>query len=200
MAINLSKSYTARFGAPSISQVDPVIFRLRTFAACMAHPTCLDRCCSWGVDIDAANMERLFAHSEALESATGIPKERWFEPEIEGDHEYPSGRVGRTRAENGACVFLDRLDRGCLIHRYAASEGLDVFELKPMMSSLFPLSFSGGVLLASDEAEEGSLFCSGEGVSLYKGSRGVLLDLFGPEFVAELDDLEKTLPASCEGQ
>lgn len=194
MTLPLSKTYTTRFGAPSVSQVDPIIFRLRIFGDCMAHDTCVDRCCAWGVDVDVPNMERLYAHADALEPLTGFPKERWFEEETEADPEYPGGRVGRTRVEGGTCVFRNRAGRGCLIHSYALTEGHDVVALKPLMSSLFPLSFSGGVLLAADEVEEGTLFCGGAGVTIYDCSRETLKDFFGEELVSELDCIQGALP------
>lgn len=189
----LSRAYTCRLGAPTLERVDPAIFELAYFANCPACTTCADQCCSWGVDVDGANMERLLDHAEALEARTGVPRERWFEAAVVPDADFPSGRVGRTRSEDGACVFLRREGRGCHIHGYALEAGLDVYALKPMVSSLFPLSFSQGTLFASDEAEEGSLACAGEGESLYRGSRAVLEDLFGAELVGELDGLEREL-------
>lgn len=187
----LSRPYTCRLGAPTLERVDDAIFHLAYFADCPACRTCGDQCCSWGVDVDADNMARLLDHAGALEQRTGVPRERWFEPRVDEDPDFPSGRVGRTRAENGGCVFLRRPDRGCHIHAYALESGLDVYALKPMVSSLFPLSFSAGTLFASDEAEEGSLACAGSGASLYRGSRAVLEDLFGAELVRELDGLER---------
>lgn len=199
MILELSKTYCSRYGAPSISKVDEAIFRFAYFADCRACDFCADQCCSWGVDVDEPNMARLLAHADALEARTGVPKERWFEAELEEDPDFPGGRVGRTRAEDGACVFLDRKNRGCHIHGYCLEVGLDVYSLKPFMSSLFPLTFGEGLLLVSDEVEEGSLACTGPGQSVYRGSRGVLEHCFGTDFVAELDRLETAAPVRRGG-
>ena len=58
------------------------------------------------------------------------------------------------------------------------------------MSTLFPLTFEYGVLAASNEIVDGSLVCSGEGHTAYRGSRSEVDHYFGPELVAELDRLE----------
>jgi len=188
--LELSKTYCSRYGAPRISKVDTGIFRFAYFAECRACGFCADQCCSWGVDVDAPNMARLLEHAEPLEARTGVPRERWFEARLEEDPDFPGGRVGRTRAEGGACVFLDRKNRGCHIHGYCLDRGLEVHSLKPFMSSLFPITFGDGLLLASDEVEEGSLACAGAGTSVYRGSRAVLEQYFGADLVAELDRLE----------
>ncbi|MEW6758170.1 MAG: YkgJ family cysteine cluster protein [Acidobacteriota bacterium] len=190
MIRELSRPYPARQGAPRIRAVDEAIFRYAYFSDCRTCSFCKDQCCSWGVDVDAANMARLFAHAEPLEARTGLRRERWFESEIRTDPEFPGGRVGRTRAENGGCVFLDRDRGGCHIHAYCLEAGLDVYGLKPLVSALFPLTFEDEALVPSREAEEGTLVCRGAGKSLYRGSRGALEYHFGGAFVAELDRLE----------
>ncbi len=65
-----------------------------------------------------------------------MPESAWFTTDIIADPEFPSGAQIRTQAANGACVFLDRKQRGCLIHRYCLEEGLDYHSLKPMVSVL----------------------------------------------------------------
>jgi hypothetical protein len=157
---------------------------------CMECSYCFDSCCAFGVDVDATNVARLDAHREGLEAFTGIPRARWFADGWTEDPEFPGGRHTRTRVEGGACVFRNRRGRGCLIHSYAASRGLDYHELKPMVSVLFPVTFDGGLLHASSEIEDRSLQCYGDGPTVYRGVREEIAWYFGRELVGELDALE----------
>jgi hypothetical protein len=173
-----------------IDRVDLAIFELRYFTRCMENTRCRDWCCSHGVDVDADNAARLLLHREAIERYTGIPSARWFEEGVRRDPEFPGGAHRRTRVENGACVFLDRSRRGCSIHAFCIDQGIDYHSLKPMVSSLFPLTFDDGLLHPSDEVHDRSLVCLHEGPSLYRGVRDELAFYFGAAFVAELDRLE----------
>jgi hypothetical protein len=141
------------------------------------------------VDIDLGNVARLKSVHGRFTALVGVPQEDWFTAEIVADAEFPSGRHVRTQVRDGACVFLDRKTRGCLIHRFALEEGLDYHHLKPLVSILFPLTFEHGVLQASAEILDGTLVCGGEGPSCYDGARGELNYYFGAEFTRELDDL-----------
>jgi hypothetical protein len=200
----LSRSYSCRWGAPEVDRVDTGIFRERYFMQCMECSYCFDSCCSYGVDVDATNVARLEAHAEGLEAFMGIPRARWFTDRWTDDPEFPGGRHTRTRVEGGACVFRNRagrtpdgapaagakVGRGCLIHSYALSRGVDYHELKPMVSVLFPVTFDGGLLHASSEIEDRSLQCYGDGPTVYRGVRGEIDWYFGPGLVEELDGLE----------
>ena len=188
-AIALGRDYPSIFGAPIIRAVDTDIFALRYFTHCMSCSFCNDQCCNHGVDIDAANMERLRSLGPAFEEFVNVPPAEWFAPGITEDGEFPSGRHGRTRVAGGKCVFAERRGRGCHIHAYCLANGLDYHLYKPMVSILFPLTFEHGVLVASTEATDGSLICSGEGPSLYQGARGELAHFFGEELVTALDAL-----------
>jgi hypothetical protein len=94
----------------------------------------------------------------------------------------------------GRCVFSDRRSRGCRIHGYCIAAGIDYHELKPMVSTLFPITFDAGLLHPSAEAVDGELACLGGGSSLYDGLKGELGYYFGPDFVAELDALRAARP------
>ena len=189
MLARLSRDYPARFGAPVISRVDRAIFRLRYFTRCMACGFCADACCFHGVDVDVANVERIMAHARGLERHVGRPAREWFTGRYGRDAEFPGGAFTRTGVRDGACVFLGRESRGCLLHSYCLREGIDYHELKPMVSTLFPITFGGGVLHAADEVQDGTLVCSGAGPTLYEGLRDELRYYFGGPFVEELDRL-----------
>ena len=187
----LRREYRSVEGAPVLRAVDVRVFGLRYFAHCMECGFCKDACCQYGVDVDADNVQRILAHRAALEPRLGVPAEQWFEGELELDAEFPSGRRVRTAVRDGRCVFARRGGRGCELHAYALEQGLAHRTLKPLVSSLFPLTFDAGVLLPSGEAVDGSLVCSGDGPSLYDGARDELAHYFGPELVAELDALRR---------
>jgi hypothetical protein len=143
------------------------------------------------VDIDLDNAARLRAAPQAFKDHIGVPESEWFTDAVMRDAEFPSGAHLRSRVRGGACVFLDRATRGCKIHSYCLKAGLDYHQLKPMVSVLFPLTFEQGVLVASDEALDGTLICAGTGPSLYAGARDELAYYFGPGLVAELDALNR---------
>jgi hypothetical protein len=188
--IPLSRPYPGVFGKPVLDRVDEGLFTLRYFAHCMHCSFCRDQCCGWGVDIDLENVRRLDAVAEDLERFTGVPREGWFTGEVEEDPEFPGGGCMRTRAEAGACVFLDREKRGCRIHAFCLARGMDYQVLKPMVSALFPATFENGALVPADEVIEGSLICTPGGPSIYEGVRHDLKYYFGDALVAELDAME----------
>jgi hypothetical protein len=78
-----------------------------------------------------------------------------------------------------------------MLHSFALERGLDYHELKPMVSSLFPVTFDFGLLHPSNEIEDRSLQCWGDGPTLYQGVRGEIEWYFGAGLVAELDALER---------
>jgi hypothetical protein len=188
--VALSTDYPCRIGGPVLSSVDRRIFSLRYFQACMSCSFCHDSCCQHGVDIDLENVVRLKSVHGRFAELVGVPQTEWFTDTVIADPEFPSGQHVRTQVRDGACVFLDRKARGCLIHRFALEEGLDYHTLKPMVSILFPLTFNHGLLHASAEALDGTLVCSGEGPSCYEGAREELRYYFGDALILELDALQ----------
>lgn len=175
-------------GGPVLSRADPAIFRLRYFTRCMACRFCQDACCDHGVDVDLGNAARLKALPQDFHALVGVPAESWFTGEVVPDPEFPEGAHVRTTVRQGACIFRNRQGRGCLIHAYCLDKGLDYHRFKPMVSTLFPLTFEEGALTAASEAKDGSLVCGGEGPSLYQGARDEVAYYFGNALVAELDE------------
>jgi hypothetical protein len=190
-ALDLSRPFSSRYGAPIIRRVDPRIFRLTYFTHCLVCDFCHDQCCEHGVDVDFLHLDTILRHADGLEAYSGIPRERWFVQTREADVELPGGGSTRTRVRNGACVFLKRNGRGCWIHAYCLDHGIDYHELKSLVDCLFPITFADGLLCPADEAADGSLVCAGVGPSLYRGLREELRYYFGPRLVAELDRLEE---------
>ncbi|MEY2724278.1 MAG: hypothetical protein RLZZ458_145 [Planctomycetota bacterium] len=188
----LSREYSLRdTGTPRVNRVDTRIFQLTYYMNCMGCNFCGDICCQYGVDVDLENVARLQERAEELEEFTGRPRSQWFQHQVVPDPEYPGGGYRRTQVIDGRCVFLNRQGRGCLIHSWCLQQGLPYQQLKPMVSSLFPVTFDQGVLLPSNETIESSLVCLGPGSTLYQGARGDLLWYFGEDLVAELDQMEQ---------
>jgi len=194
--VTLPRPFPSRDGVPVIARVDPVIFTARYFTDCLACGFCHDWCCSHGVDVELPRAEAMFAQADALESYTGVTRDRWFEPETHHDGEYPGGSARRTRVEGGRCVFLRRTGRGCMIHAYCLDRGIDYHDLKSMVDCLFPVTFAGDLLCAADEVTDGTLVCMDQGPTIYRGARPEVAHYFGADCVAALDAVE----ASVRGQ
>ncbi len=189
----LQNSYSSRYGVPIISRVETSIFVQKYFTYCMECTLCHDACCFWGVDVDVENAKRIQIYADALEAYIGIPYTQWFETS-RPDAELPGGGCTRTQVVNGACVFLSRTGQGCLLHSFAIENDLDYHILKPMVSSLFPLTFGEGSLMPAGEVEDNSLICLGSGQTLYRGVRGELAHYFGQGLISELDEVEAATP------
>lgn len=191
----LSRSYTSREGTPTVDSVDLNIFRLSYFSACLSCTFCGHSCCNWGVDIDVENVERIMKRKDELEAYLGTRSEDWFTNEWEIISDYPGGKSTRTRVVNGSCTFQNRETGACKLHSFALEKGFDYHEIKPLISSLFPLTFGDGLLCLGEELYEGSLICMGNGPSCYDAQRNEVLHYFGPELVAELDQIRDGLKA-----
>ncbi|MGA2447180.1 MAG: hypothetical protein ABTD50_00735 [Polyangiaceae bacterium] len=183
----LSRAYACRWQAPVVDRVDTAIFVRRYFTHCMECAFCHDSCCQYGADIDGNNVARLDAVSSDLERYTGVSPDRRFTGEWNDDIEFPGGRQTRTRVEGGACVFRSLTARGCSIHSFAIARGIDYHELKPIVCILFPVTFDYGLLHCSNEVEDRSLQCYGEGPTVYEGVRSEIEWYFGADLVCELD-------------
>lgn len=199
MSIPLSRPYAARDGAPVLTRVDEDVFTRRYFGACLACTFCGDACCDHGVDVDAATAARMLAQADAIEARVGVPRAAWFTGPLVADPELPGGAATRTRvaADGRGCVFRSRDGgRGCQLHAYALETGQDYHLLKPMVSTLFPLTFTDGLLCLSAELADGTLVCGGSGPTAYEAVRDELAYYFGDELVAELDALSASIPLS----
>ena len=192
--IPLSRAYPSRDGAPVLTHVDPAIFRRTYFGACMACGFCHDACCTHGVDVEEPRVAAILGHADALEPIVGTPRAGWFTPVAEPDPEFPGGAYRRTAVVEGACVFKNRRGRGCLLHAYCLETGRDYHTLKPLVSTLFPLSVAHGTLLLADELDDPTqpLVCGGAGPTVYTVQRSELAYYFGDALVLELDGLAES--------
>jgi len=188
--LSLPRAFPGRDGVPVLRRVDTTIFTARYFTHCLQCGFCHDWCCSHGVDVELPRATAILRHADALERYTGIARARWFEPTVEADPDFPGGAARRTRVEDGACVFLRRNGRGCMIHAYCLEQGLDYHDLKSIVDCLFPVTFAGDLLCASDEVVDGELVCMNQGPTLFRGAEPEIAHYFGPGCVAALADLE----------
>ena len=179
-----------------IHQVDTGIFHRRYFGHCMSCGHCGDSCCQHGVDVSVVERDRILAHADELEPLVGSPRERWFTPTIVRDADFPGGASTRTTVVDGGCVFLQRDARGCVLHALALRRGEDYHAVKPMVSTLFPVTFGEGTLFCSEELVDSTLVCAGEGPTAYEMARGELAYYFGAALVAELDALAQSRASS----
>lgn len=193
--VSLSRPYTAAGGAPTIAAVDRGIFERRYFARCMACGFCADSCCAHGVDVDGRVEAALLAEAPAIEEHTGVAVAEWFRAPAVADRDAPGGTFRRTAVRDGYCVFHTPGGRGCMLHSYAIATARDYHALKPMVSTLFPVTFGDGALVVSDELEDGSLVCSGQGPTAYEAARDELAYYFGESLVNELDALAAASPS-----
>ncbi len=184
----------ARDGAPVLDRVDAAIFQRRYFGHCLGCSFCADSCCQHGVDVSVEERDRILARADELEPVVGIPRARWFSGDVTMDADFPGGAATRTAVEHGRCVFRRAHSRGCALHAYSIARDEDYHALKPMVSALFPVTFGGGMLMASEELVDGSLVCAGTGPTAYEMARDELRHYFGAELVLELDALARAVP------
>jgi hypothetical protein len=175
--------------------VDDTIFTRRYFGHCLQCTFCGDACCTHGVDVSVSERDRILARADELEPLLPVSRAYWFDVETIADPDFPGGAATRTAVVDGACVFLQRDRRGCLLHAVALAAGDDYHVIKPMVSTLFPVTFGDGTLLCSDELHDGSLVCGGAGPTAYAMARPELAYYFGEELVQELDAIAAGSPA-----
>jgi hypothetical protein len=193
MIVPLSRPYACRHGLPVVDRVDTRIYHFTYFAVCMDCSFCFDTCCQYGATVEPRTVEEILDRADVLEPYVRYPRDQWFQEGYQPNEDYPDGRYTRTRVVEGACVFLNRHGRGCLLHRFALARNLDVHAIKPMMCNLFPVLPENGLLGPPEEICDGTLTCLGQGPTLYRSARADLEYYFGKELVAELDVLEASV-------
>jgi len=193
MIKKLKRKYRNRYGVPIINRVDTTIFTRTYFAYCMDCLTCHDICCSYGCDVSIEEVKRLNSITKVLEDFSGVTRINWFSNKVTKDKDYPGGSFIRTKVVDGSCIFLQKTTRGCSIHSFCVEQGIDFHEFKPMVCCLFAVTFNDGLLSPSNEIKDNSLFCLGEGPSLFRGTRDNLLFYFDEDLTSELDEVEKTI-------
>jgi len=168
-----------------IDKVDEGIFTRVYFGHCLDCLFCDDLCCSYGCQVDGVEKDRILTYTGQLQARLAVPASQWFEEQTARDADFPSGDFVRTKIYRNKCVFWDHGARGCSLHKFASERGLDQHLLKPMVCSLFPVSWAGGCLFVSQFLDE--LPCKDQGVSVFEAQKDDLRFYFGAEFVSELE-------------
>jgi len=57
------------------------------------------------------------------------------------------------------------------LHKYALEKNLDVHEIKPMVCTLFPISWCEDTLTVADEVEDNDIVCLTPGMTCYRSAR-----------------------------
>lgn len=185
----LSQTYRGPEGKPTLTRVETSIFTRTYFTHCTRCDFCHSGCCALGAEVAPEEQARIEAHADAIEAFTGVPRSDWFEDQRPEDVDEAWGPFRCTQVAGAGCVFL-KPGMGCALHGFALARGMDYHTVKPMVCSLFPLSFDSGLLGAGHQVREDELICLGEGETLYRGIRDELLFYFGRGLVDELDALE----------
>lgn len=174
-------------GSVKINSVDEGIFKQRCFSDCLKFEACHDICCSHGCDVDRAEAQHILELRDELEPLIKIPAGRWFEKKWTPDADFPSGEFTRSRVYRGKCIFYAHELRGCTLHRFAVTKGMDPHRIKPMVCFLFPITWENGKLFAGDFLFE--LPCAAQGVTLFEAQKAEIGSYFGGEFTSELEGL-----------
>jgi Fe-S-cluster containining protein len=180
-------------GNLAISFVHRDIFLKKYFARCLECSFCHDWCCSFGADIDIQNVEKIQQQKEEILPFVRPPVAEWFDEEFTYYEEYAGNYNTRINPHGSRCAFISKDQRGCGLHRYAISKGMDYHEIKPLVCILFPLSFGEGILSIAPELDDGSLVCSGSGDSAYRAMSHELEHYFGQDLLAELTEIEEQI-------
>ena len=191
MIVKLAQAYPSIYGTPVIDKIDTAIFTERYFTHCFQCDFCFDSCCQHGVDVDLINLERMRARLRDLEVHLDSSYVDWFHSTLEACAECPGEGLARTKNAGNRCVFLNPSQRGCRVHSFCLAEQIDYHTLKPMICSLFPITFDNDLLRPADDVIDRTLICLGSGETLYTGVRSELEHYWGAEFVSELDQLYK---------
>jgi len=137
--------------------IDEGFFRGRFPPGCSMQ-RCKGGCCRTGVWIDLLERDRILERTDLIRKHMDFGQEQnpdhWFDAETRPDTDFPSGRAIGTRANHGACVFLNSAGR-CVLQ--IASQG-SCANLKPFFCTAFPIMVENG-RLAIDEGP-GSDCCS----------------------------------------
>ncbi len=166
----------------TIKEFDQSLFTKKYLADCMGCTFCSDMCCSYGCPADMEEVERISSYADKLEPILGIPLSGWFQ-EIQDNADFPSGKVRYTRVYDNKCVFSKKGYRGCTLHRFCIENGMDVHILKPMVCSLFPVTWENGRIMASEFLNE--LPCQNTGVTVFKAQKNELNIYLGDYFITK---------------
>lgn len=147
-------------------KIDPVIFTQGFVPGCDIG-ICGGQCCNWGVYMDRDFQPVIMSFENQIKEVMDEfqPREtsKWFEKELEEDHDFPSGyAIGTELYINShgttQCVFKDK--RGyCSLQAMAVEKGMHKWEIKPKYCVMYPLSIIDNVLTVDNDHSERLDYC-----------------------------------------
>lgn len=197
--IELSKTYVSKLGVRLTDYVNS-IFTLTYYGDCFGCSFCGDECCTEGCFVEPEILHKINIEAKELVAFTGVESDEWFLEEKQFAKEICEIEFTQTAVKDGQCVFANMTSsnshtKGCGLHTYALSKGMDYHDIKPYHCALFPLLVWEEVLQPNLHLDPyQNLKCLVPGKSLYRGVRDELLYYYGAELVAELDAIEATIP------
>ena len=186
------------------ARTDAAVFTRRVVADCMTHRCTmqasgqlkLDACCQYGADVEVRERDAIRARADHIRPVlrAEVQHAAWFDERAL--QEDVDGTFVRTAKHDGGCVFLAHDRRGCAIHRAAVEQGWDFRGVKPAVCRLFPLTYSDGAILISDDYPDYSCAYEPGAPTLYRVARDTLGDVFDAALVAAMDAAEARVLAT----
>ncbi len=171
-------------------KIDPLIFTFKFSCQCNGE------CCYYGVYVDSKENQDILNIKDKIiplmddSQITDIGK--WFEAPVE-DKDFASGIAVGTELHNNKCVFLDKAGL-CTLQKLALNEHEHKWKYKPLYCMLFPLTIFEGSLTIDDGHIDRLKVCNKnpvQAISIYEACQEELLQLFGPDGFAELEEYRK---------
>lgn len=139
-------------------KIDPVIFTQGFVPGCDIGK-CGGQCCNWGVymdrDFQPVIMKFESQIKDVMDEYQTKDTSKWFEKELEEDHDFPSGfAIGTELYINNEgitqCVFKDKKGY-CSLQVMAVNNGMHKWEIKPKYCIMYPVTIIDNVLTVDNE-------------------------------------------------
>lgn len=139
-------------------KIDPVIFTQGFVPGCDLGK-CGGQCCNWGVymdrDFHPVIMKFENQIKEVMDENQIMDTSKWFEKELEEDHDFPSGfAIGTELYINSEgitqCVFKDKQGY-CSLQVMAVKNGMHKWEIKPKYCIMYPVTIVDNTLTVDND-------------------------------------------------
>lgn len=147
-------------------KIDPVIFTQGFVKGCDMS-ICSGQCCNWGVyldrDFQGVIMKFEQQIKDSMDEFQTKDTSKWFEAELEEDHDFPSGyAIGTELYTNSSgttqCVFKDK-NHYCTLQVMAVNNGMHKWEIKPKYCIMYPLTIIDEILTCDNDHSEKLDYC-----------------------------------------
>jgi hypothetical protein len=147
-------------------KIDPVIFTQGFVPGCNLDK-CGGQCCNWGVymdrDFQPVIMEFENQIKEVMDENQIKDSSKWFEKELEEDHDFPSGfAIGTELYINPKgttqCVFKDK-NNFCSLQVMSVKNGKHKWEIKPKYCIMYPITIVDNILTYDEDHSRKLDYC-----------------------------------------